>query len=172
MDSSVVFVDGGNCSDPYLLASFARQHGMDPRKALRRVVTSRAFTMYQMADLVSFHLAETVDDNASKLVVIADVLGTFAEPEVEWSEAKRTLASIKAGIDRVKGMETLVLCTLASPTKFDGLVTGWPDSLVRLSASESSVRAELVRGTPRFRSAYEFKMESLLRSGIERAVAR
>ena len=66
----------------------------------------------------------------------------------------------------------MVLCTLTSPTKFDDMVASWPDALVRLSSSEDLVRAELLKGTPRFRSSYEFKIESLLRSGIERAVAR
>ena len=172
LDSTSVFVDGGNCSHPYLFASFARQHGMDPKRALRRVVTCRAFTMYQLADLVSNHLIDAVDENASKLVVIADLLGTFNEPGLDWREAGRLLDAVKGGLDRLLARDVHVLCTLASPSRLDNLVFPWADKLVEMPVLNGTVRARLVRGTPKFRATCDFKMEDLLRSALVRAVAR
>ena len=74
-DSSVVLIDGGNRSDLYLFSSYAKLYGVAPRKALRRVVTSRAFTMYQMADLVVNQLGKVVDEYGAKVVVLSDVFG-------------------------------------------------------------------------------------------------
>jgi len=172
LDSTSVFVDGGNCSDPYLFASFARQHGMDPKRALRRVVTCRAFTMYQWADLISNQLVDEVDENASKLVVIADLLGTFCDPELDWREAERLLDAVKGGLDRLRAKEVHVICTLASPNKLDNLVLPWADKLVEMPVLDGTVRAKLVRGTPKFKTTCDFKMNDLLRSALVRAVAR
>jgi hypothetical protein len=172
LDSTSVFVDGGNCSDPYLFASFARQHGMDPKRALRRVATCRAFTMYQLADLISNRLIEAVDENASKLVVIADLLGTFSEPELDWREAGRLLDSVKGGMDRLRAKEVHIICTLASPNKLDDMVHPWADKLVGMPVLDGTVRARLLKGIPKFRTACEFKMEELLRSALVRVVAR
>jgi hypothetical protein len=170
LDSTSVFVDGGNCSDPYLFASFARQHGMDPKKALRRVVSCRAFTMYQCADLISNQLVDQVDQNASKLVVIADLLGTFSEPELDLGEAGRLLDAVKGGLDKLRAKEVHVICTLASPNRLDGLVLPWADKLVEMPVLDGTVRAKLVRGTPKPRTTCEFKMDDLLRSALVRAV--
>jgi hypothetical protein len=172
LDSTSVFVDGGNCSDPYLFASFARQHGMDPKRALRRVVTCRAFTMYQLADLISNRLINAVDENASKLVVVADLLGTFNEPELDRREAGRLLDAVKGGLDRLLARDVHVLCTIASPNKLDSLVFPWADKLVEMPVQNGTVRARLVRGTPKFKTTCDFKMEDLLRSALVRAVAR
>ncbi len=171
LNSTAVFIDGGNCSDPYLFASFARQHGLDPKKALRRVVTCRAFTMYQLADLVQRRLVKAAEENASRLVVIADLLGTFNEPELDMREAARVLGGVKAGLDELLSKEVYMLCTLVTRSEAAGLVTPWADSLLELSSGEDVVRATLVRGTTRFRRTCEFKMADLLKSAVARAVA-
>ena len=172
LDSTAVFIDGGNCSDPYLFASYARQHGLDPKKALRRVATCRAFTKYQLADLISNQLVRAVEENASRLVVIADLLGTFTEPALDRREAARLLEAMKGGLDRLSSKETYVLCTLVSPSDLTSTVTPWADTLVELSTYEDMVRAKLVRGPSKLRSSCEFKMSELLRSAVVRAVAR
>jgi hypothetical protein len=172
LDSTTVFVDGGNCSDPYLFASFARQHGLDPKKALRRVVTCRAFTMYQLADLVQRHVVRAVEENASRLVVVADLLGTFNEPELDRREASRLLEAVKAGLDELLSKEVYVLCTLVSRNDLAGLVMPWAHSLIEMSPREDAVRATLVRGTTKFGGSCEFKMTELLKSAVAKAVVR
>ena len=122
LDSTVVFIDGGNRSDPYLFSSFARQKGVRPAIAMRRVASCRVFTLYQLAALVSEHLARAVDDHGAKLVVISDVLGTFNEPELDEREARRVLSAVEEGVEEVK-RRALVIATLVSPGKYDDLVS-------------------------------------------------
>jgi len=172
LNSTALFIDGGNCSDPYLFASFARQHGLDPRKALRRIVTCRAFTMYQLADIASRHLVRAAEENASRLVVVADLLGTFDEAGLDRREASRVLEAVKAGLDELLSREIYVLCTLVSQNGLAELVTPWADSLVELSSREEMVRATLLKGKAKAARSCEFKMPDLLRSAIARAVTR
>src|SRR5207244_5476669 len=91
LDTVVVFIDGGNCSDPYLFASYAREYMVPPREALGRVVTSRAFTIYQLANLVTRELSAVIDEHGSKFVIISDILSMFNDPSIEAKEASRVI---------------------------------------------------------------------------------
>jgi len=46
--SHVIIIDAGNQSDIYQCVNFARQYGLDIKDTLRRIVVSRAFTVYQL----------------------------------------------------------------------------------------------------------------------------
>jgi hypothetical protein len=162
LDSTVFFIDGGNRSDPYLFSSFARQRGLKPAVAMRRVATCRVFTIYQLADLISEHLVRAAEDYAAKLVVVSDLLGTFNEPELEEREARRLLGAVEGGIKRVK-KDSLVLATLSSPNKYDDMIMVWADTTVSLSSSGGRVQAELVKHPTKPPTASSFMMNQLLR---------
>jgi len=168
LDSAVLFIDGGNHSDPYLFSSFAKQRGLRPAVAMRRVASCRVFTFYQLAALVSEHLLRAVEDYATKLVVISDVLGTFNEPELEEREARRVLAAIEEGIEKVK-RNALVIATLTSPNKYDDLAASWADALVHLSPDGTRVRAELLKHRNRLPGATTFRLSQLLRATKQEA---
>jgi len=163
LDSAVIFIDGGNRSDPYLFSSFAKQRGLKPAVAMRRVTSCRVFTFYQLAALVSEHLVRAVEDYGTKLVVICDVLGTFNEPELEEREARRVLGAVEEGIEKAK-RHALVIATQASPNKYDGIVASWADAQVRLSSGRDGIRAELVKHRNRLPGETTFKLSQLLRA--------
>ncbi len=163
LDSAVLFIDGGNRSDPYLFSSFAKQRGLKPAVAMRRVASCRVFTFYQLAALMSEHLVRTVEDYGTRLVVISDVLGTFNEPELDEREARRVLGAIEEGVEKVK-RHALVVATLASSNKYDDMVAGWADALVHLSQDGDRVSAELLRHRNRLPGSTTFKLSHLLRA--------
>lgn len=163
LDSTVLFIDGGNRSDPYLFSSFARQKGLRPAAAMRRVASCRVFTFYQLAALVSEHLARAIDDYGTRLVVISDTLGTFNEPELDEREARRVLGAVEEGVAKAK-RRALVLATLASPNRYDDIVTSWSDATVHLSPDGDAVRAELVKHRNRAPGAATFRLSQLLRA--------
>jgi len=162
LDSIVLFIDGGNRSDPYLFSSFARQRGLRPAVAMRRVTTCRVFTIYQLAGLVSEHLVRAAEDYAAKLVVISDLLGTFNEPELDEREARRLLNAVEDGVRRLK-KNSLVLATLASPNKYDDMIMAWAGTAVSLSSSGGKVRAERVKHPTKSPTVSSFVLNQLLR---------
>ena len=163
LDSAALFIDGGNLSDPYTFSSFARQKGVKPSVAMRRVASCRVFTFYQLAALISEHLTHAVEDYGTRLVVISDVLGTFNEPELDEREARRVLGAVEEGIERVK-RNTLVIATLSSPNKYDDMVASWADAFVDMSLDGDTISAQLL--TPRNRppESATFKLRQLLRA--------
>ncbi len=162
LDSTVLFIDGGNRSDPYLFSSFVRQRGIKPAVAMRRVATCRVFTIYQLADLISENLVKAAEDYAAKLVVVSDLLGTFNEPELEEREARRLLSAVEGGIKRLK-KNSLVLATLPSPNKYDDMIMTWADTALSLSQSGGRVRAELVKHPTKPPTASNFTLSQLLK---------
>lgn len=163
LDSAVLFIDGGNRSDPYLFSSFAKQKGLKPSVAMRRVASCRVFTFYQMGALVSEHLVRAVEDYGTKLVVISELLGTFNEPELEEREARRVLGAIEEGVEKVK-KHALIIVTQASPNKYDDVMASWADTLVHLSPERGGIGAELLRHRNRLPGKTTFKLNQLLRS--------
>lgn len=146
-DSSVVLIDGGNRSDLYLFSSYAKLYGVAPKKALRRVVTSRAFTMYQMADLVVNQLGRVVDEYGAKVVVISDALGMLNEESgLREDEARRLAGAVQRGLEEVKReKKILVFVTLVAKTPYDRAITDRVDVLVGLEESGASVEGTLLK---------------------------
>ncbi len=169
LDSAVLFIDGGNRSDPYVFSSFAKQKGVRPSVAMRRVTSCRVFTFYQLAALVSEHLVRAVEDYGTRLVVISDILGTFNEPELEEREARRVLSAVEEGIERVK-RKALMIATLTSPNKYDDMVASWADALVDLSLDGDTVSARLITHRNRLPGATMFRLKQLLRATSPGAV--
>jgi hypothetical protein len=163
LDSAVLFIDGGNRSDPYLFSSFAKQRGLKPSVAMRRVASCRVFTFYQLAALISEHLVRAVEDYGTRLVVICDILGTFNEPELEEREARRVLGAVEEGIEKVK-RQALVITTQASLNKYDGMIASWADAHVCLSSDRDRIRAELVKHRNRLPGETTFRLGQLLRA--------
>jgi hypothetical protein len=50
--TNVIFIDAGNNSDVYQCVNFARQYGLDIEMVLQSILVTRAFTIYQLADLL------------------------------------------------------------------------------------------------------------------------
>lgn len=169
LDSAVLFIDGGNRSDPYTFSSFAKQRGVKPSAAMRRVTSCRVFTLYQLAALVSEYLERAAADYGTKLVVISDLLGTFNEPELEEREARRVLGAVEEGIEKTK-KHALVLATLPSANKYDETVTPWADALVRLTPEGRNIRAELLKHRNRLPGGARFRPGELLRVARTRGV--
>lgn len=163
LDSAVLFVDGGNRSDPYVFSSFAKQRGIRPAVAMRRVTSCRVFTLYQLAAMVSEHLERAAADYGTRLVVISDVLGTFNEPELEEREARRVLSAVEEGVEKTK-KHALVVATLPSANKYDDMVASWADALVRTSSDGGRIRAELLKHRNRLPGETTFTLSQLLRA--------
>lgn len=147
LDTVVVFIDGGNCSDPYLFASYAREYMVPPREALGRVVTTRAFTIYQLANLVTRELPRVIDEHGSKFVIISDILSMFNDPSIDAKEAGRVIEAIRGGLREVKKKrrDVFLLVTLTAKTPYDHVITDSADLLLNLGPANSKVAAMLLK---------------------------
>jgi hypothetical protein len=78
--------DGGNRFDGYFVARLARRMSSDPHSILERVQLSRAFTCFQLAELI-----ENARIEPGPLFVL-DLLNTFYDESVPLRDVERLLA--------------------------------------------------------------------------------
>lgn len=88
LETSVVFIDGGNTFRLYDVSRIAQFHELNPRRVLEHILISRAFTAYQLTSLIFDKLSDAVERYDSKLVVISDIAGLFLDRYVSDKEAK------------------------------------------------------------------------------------
>ena len=87
LNSSVIFIDGGNVFDPYAVSFFSQLYNLDPETTLRSIFISRAFTAYQLTSLIFERLPEALEKFRSRLVVVSDITSLFLDPDVPRTEA-------------------------------------------------------------------------------------
>ena len=84
----VIYVDGGNSLDPYLLTSACRLFRVDPDHTLRRIQVARAFTVFQLDTLISRNLERILERHKPRLVLVACMSELYLDRDVDWHEAR------------------------------------------------------------------------------------
>src|SRR5918994_690674 len=77
------------------LLDFARQYGLDIKKVLQSIVVSRAFTIYQLTDLIIYELPRVIQQLEAKVILISDLLNMFVcDPQIKIEEGERMIKEI------------------------------------------------------------------------------
>ena len=98
----VITVDAGNSLDFYQYVNFARQYDLNIKKILQRIIVSRAFTVYQLADLIINELPKVIKQFDTRLVIISDLLDMFThDPSVDRKEAMYLIKEIVSAIRKM-----------------------------------------------------------------------
>lgn len=95
---AVLFLDAANCFNPYRLVGFARQCRRSPGEFLRQVRISRAFTCFQLAELIERTPAAARRYGARR-IVLTGIPDIFDDEELRATEVggvfRRTLACLQ-----------------------------------------------------------------------------
>ena len=120
LDTVVLLVDGANSSDLYQCVDFAQQYGLDANKILNGIISSKAFTAYQLADTIITELPIAVEQFDVKVVVITNLLHYFTDDTyLDTNEVKSILKEIVKTLSNIK--DCLVIVSFGVPTHFDDL---------------------------------------------------
>jgi hypothetical protein len=88
---TVLFLDAANCFDPFQVAKFARRCGREPKEFLQRVRVSRAFTCFQMAELIE-RTAGAARRLGARRVVLTGFPDIFDDEEIPAAQARAAFA--------------------------------------------------------------------------------
>jgi Rad51 protein len=108
---NVIIIDAGNCSDVYRCVNLARQYGLDIKNILRRIVVSRPFTIYQLAELAVNELPKVMKKFDTKTIIVSDILHLFLnDPQVKFVEAENILKPVMKSISQFsRSLNTIVV---------------------------------------------------------------
>ncbi len=88
---AVLYLDGANAFDPYVLSRLAREAGLPPKAVLSRLHLSRAFTCHQLETLIAERLPSAIARYQPALVVVSGWSHLFHDENVPTREAFRLL---------------------------------------------------------------------------------
>ncbi len=112
LQSSVIFIDGGNTLRLYQIAQLAQIHHIDPKKVLDNIYISRAFTAYQTASLIKQQLKQTIKKYKAKLVIISDIAGFFLDKDIPEDETQRIFGQITTYLSNfARETQTIIIAT-------------------------------------------------------------
>jgi hypothetical protein len=81
-DSNVVFIDGGNVFDAYLLSKFSLKNKINSEKTLAKIHLSRAFNYHQLTRSLNEKLPLAIDELKAKLAVVSDITQLYCDPDI------------------------------------------------------------------------------------------
>jgi hypothetical protein len=83
LDSDVVFIDGANVFDAYLISEHSIKHQVGPEEILKRIHISRAFTYHQLSPLIREKLPHAIGEFKARLVVVSDITKLYCDPDIQ-----------------------------------------------------------------------------------------
>ena len=118
LDSKVLLVDGSNSSDIYQCVEFAQQYGLNVIDTLDGIISSRAFTVYQLTNIIIHELSSTIKQYDVKVVIITNLLYYFTNnPYLDTVEVSSILKEITKTLNKIQNC--LVVVSLGFPTQYD-----------------------------------------------------
>jgi archaellum biogenesis ATPase FlaH len=115
LQSSVIFIDGGNTFRLYQIAQFAQIHRLNPKQVLDNIFISRAFTAYQLTSLITHQLKEVVKNYDAKLVIISDIAGFFLDKDIPEYEAQRIFSQVTTYLSNFAKENKVIIITIYPP---------------------------------------------------------
>ncbi|MFQ5909185.1 MAG: hypothetical protein ACE5IJ_00505 [Thermoplasmata archaeon] len=151
-DLPVVFLDGGNSIDPFVLANLAKRFSMDREYVLSQVHVSRPFTAYQMSTLIGERLEDRIQESGAGMLVVSCFPALYLDEDLWWPEA---LELVRQGLSTLKELtERWSTITLVTNYKLSNmyrrsalrrLLYTEPDKIVRFENGVRCLRIVLPR---------------------------
>ena len=147
LDSHVIIIDGGNSSDPYLCVNFVRQYGLDMQDALSKIISSRAFTIYQLENLITRELQNIIQKYDAKFIIISDLFAMFVnDPYLDKNDVIRLLDSIFESI--LKLNDCIVVISISKLIKYWDNVMKSFNRIIVLSNKKDSIIVKIDHNDP------------------------
>ena len=135
----VVYLDGANTFDPFVIGRLARAHRQAPRKILSLVHVARAFTCHQMERLVSDCLEEALMRYQARIAIVSGLFETFYDEAVPSQEVARLASRMMQHMHGMaqRGYVLVCLCppipaVMPSRHRFIDQLCGQADRVIRM----------------------------------------
>jgi hypothetical protein len=149
LNSSAIFIDGGNSFDVYATSNYAIECGIEPNLALSRIHISRAFTYFQLASLLTETLPSALTHYSSKFAIVSDIVGLFQDPEIKdrqeaYRVFQRVLRSLSA-VAEITGSLVIVTSFHQNIGLFDTALMQAAHTTILAEENGALIRFALVR---------------------------
>jgi hypothetical protein len=95
----VLFLDGANCADPRLIARFARERGVAFSEFSRRIQIARAFTCFQLTELIR-RVPRFLQSFPAQVLIVTALPDLYFDEDVRDWDARVAFEQALAGLHR------------------------------------------------------------------------
>jgi len=145
----VVYLDGANTFDPFVVGQLARAHRRQPRALLSMIRVARAYTGHQMERLISDCLMFALERYQSRIAILSGLFNTHYDQAVPEHDEMRVFGRIMEASQRLtqQGHILFFLCpqlsvlTHTAQRSFDRLRLQ-ADRIIRVGEERGLVRLQ------------------------------
>ena len=121
LETNVLLIDGANTSNLYQCVDYAQKYGLDVKKILQGIISSRTFTVYQIANLIINELENAIKHYKVKIVIITNLLYFFTKGMfLDSNEMSQILRQVMKTLQKIN--DCLVVITINDSTQFDSMI--------------------------------------------------
>ena len=112
----ILYLDGANQISPLLLARFARERGVDPSSVNSFIRVSRAFTCFQLTELVR-RVPKTLERFSADVLIVTALPDLYFDEDVRDREARASFEHALEGLRNVAPL-SLSIAVFSDATSF------------------------------------------------------
>src|ERR1700675_3753796 len=138
-EKKILYLDGANQISPLLIARFARERGLDPSVFNTLLRVSRAFTCFQLTELIRRvpKFLQTFDSNVLIVTALPDL---FFDEDVRDREARASFEHALEGLEKLAALP-LSIAVFSDATSFETSRQGFPHRLSKRANEVVKVEA-------------------------------
>jgi hypothetical protein len=102
-EKQVLYLDGANQISPLLIARFARERGLEPTVFNRLIRISRAFTCFQLMELI-LRVPKFLNAFSANVVVVTAIPDLFFDEDVRELQARASFEHALEGLQKVASL--------------------------------------------------------------------
>jgi len=142
LETKVLLIDGANSSDIYQCIDFAQQYGLNVEKTLDGIITTRAFTVYQLANIILNEIQYAIRQYDVKILIITNLLNFFSnELFLDRKEMENILRNVIRALEKIQ--DCLVVVSLGMPTRFDSKVFEMFSTIIKIEPKHNSLSVKI-----------------------------
>src|ERR1700738_1320861 len=112
----VLYLDGANQISPLLIARFARERGLDPSAFNTLIRVSRAFTCFQLTELIR-RVPKILEAFAADVLIVTALPDLFFDEDVRDREARASFEHALEGLQQLAPLQ-LPIAVFSDATSF------------------------------------------------------
>ncbi len=112
----ILYLDGANQISPLLLARFARERGVDPSSVNNVIRVARAFTCFQLTELVR-RVPKTLEKFSADVVIVTALPDLYFDEDVRDREARASFEHALEGLGNLAPL-SLSIAVFSDATSF------------------------------------------------------
>jgi hypothetical protein len=133
-EKQILYLDGANQISPLLLARFARERGVEPSKVNSLIRIARAFTCFQLTELVR-RVPKTLENFSADVLIVTALPDLYFDEDVRDGEARASFEHALEGLGKLTALP-LSIAVFSDATSFK---TSRREFLLRLCKQANEV---------------------------------